>query len=197
MTPMQEVIEIKRKQFVVLEKLGEHSYKVQRKNDIYFLKKYDNKEAFNDFVQKQHRLKITAIDIPKVYLFDKNQMISVVDFIEGPTMLDELLKGDINNEEVFRLLFQSEWYMRREKIRIDFRPENFKFTGKKLVYLPFKYTNFEANYNFTMKDLRLWFPTKEFAEYIKIKGFSFDEKRIGSEYATNKQIALYTVKYYI
>lgn len=194
---MQEVIEIKRKQFVVLEKLGEHSYKVQRKNDIYFLKKYDNKEAFNDFVQKQHRLKITAIDIPKVYLFDKNQMISVVDFIEGPTMLDELLKDDINNEEVFRLLFQSEWYMRREKIRIDFRPENFKFTGKKLVYLPFKYTNFEANYNFTMKDLRLWFPTKEFAEYIKTKGLSFDEKRIGSEYATNKQIALYTVKYYI
>ena len=194
---MQEVIEIKRKQFVVLEKLGEHSYKVQRKNDIYFLKKYDNKEAFNDFVQKQHRLKITAIDIPKVYLFDKNQMISVVDFIEGPTMLDELLKGDINNEEVFRLLFQSEWYMRREKIRIDFRPENFKFTGKKLIYLPFKYTNFEANYNFTMKDLRLWFPTKEFAEYIKVKGLSFDEKRIGSEYATNKQIALYTVKYYI
>ena len=127
---MQEVIEIKRKQFVVLEKLGEHSYKVQRKNDIYFLKKYDNKEAFNDFVQKQHRLKITAIDIPKVYLFDKNQMISVVDFIEGPTMLDELLKDDINNEEVFRLLFQSEWYMRREKIRIDVRPENFKFTGK-------------------------------------------------------------------
>ena len=194
---MQEVIEIKRKQFVVLEKLGEHSYKVQRKNDIYFLKKYDNKEAFNDFVQKQHRLKITAIDIPKVYLFDKNQMISVVDFIEGPTMLDELLKGDINNEEVFRLLFQSEWYMRREKIRIDFRPENFKFTGKKLVYLPFKYTNFEANYNFTMKDLRLWFSTKEFAEYIKTKGLSFDEKRIDSEYATNKQIALYTVKYYI
>ena len=81
---MQEVIEIKRKQFVVLEKLGEHSYKVQRKNDIYFLKKYDNKEAFNDFVQKQHRLKITAIDIPKVYLFDKNQMISVVDFIKVP-----------------------------------------------------------------------------------------------------------------
>ena len=193
---MQEVIEIKRKQFVVLEKLGEHSYKVQRKNDIYFLKKYDNKEAFNDFVQKQHRLKITAIDIPKVYLFDKNQMISVVDFIEGPTMLDELLKGDINNEEIFRLLFQSEWYMRREKIRIDFRPENFKFTGKKLVYLPFKYTNFEANYNFTMKDLRLWFPTKEFAEYIKIKGLSFDEKRIGSEYATNNQIAFYTVTYY-
>ncbi len=57
---MQEIIEIKRKQFVVLEKLGEHSFKVQRKNDIYFLKKYDNKEDFNKFVERQHRLKITA-----------------------------------------------------------------------------------------------------------------------------------------
>lgn len=193
---MQEIIEIKRKEFVVLEKLGEHSYKVQRKNDIYFLKKYTNKDEFNYFVEKQHRLKITAIDIPKVYLFDKNQMISVVEFVEGPTMLDVLLKEDIKDEEVYRLLFEAEWLMRREKLRIDFRPENFKFTGKKLVYLPFKATIFEANYNFTMKDLRLWFPTKEFAEYVKLKGLTFDESRIGNEYATNKQIALYTVKYY-
>ena len=194
---MQEIIEIKRKQFVVLEKLGEHSFKVQRKNDIYFLKKYDNKEDFNKFVERQHRLKITALDIPKVYLFDKNQMISVVAFIEGPTMLDELLKGEITNEEIYRFLFQDEWYMKREKLKIDFRPENFKFTGKKLVYLPFEVTNRDLNYNFSMNDLRLWFHTKEFAEYVRAKGIAFDDSKIGNEYATNKQIALYTVKYYM
>lgn len=194
---MKEIIEIKRKEFEVLEQLGERTYKVTRKGKIFFLKKYSNKEEFNDFVEKQHRLKITAIDIPKVYLFDKNQMISVVDFIEGPTMLEELLKGDIQNEEIYRLLFADEWYGRREKLRIDFRPENFKFNGKKLIYLPFKYTNFESGYNFGMKDLRLWFPTKQFEEYVRLKGIDFDSNRIGNEYAVNKQIALLTVKYYI
>ncbi len=194
---MKEIIEIKRKEFEVLEQLGERTYKVTRKGKVFFLKKYSNKEEFNDFVEKQHRLKITAIDIPKVYLFDKNQMISVVDFIEGPTMLEELLKGDIQNEEIYRLLFADEWYGRREKLRIDFRPENFKFNGKKLIYLPFKYTNFESGYNFGMKDLRLWFPTKQFEEYVRLKGIDFDSNRIGNEYAVNKQIALLTVKYYL
>jgi len=194
---MTEIIEIKRKEFAVIEKIGERSYKVERKGKFFFLKKFENKEDFQKFVSNQHRLKITALDTPKLYLFDKNQMISVVDFIEGPTVLETLLEEDIKNEEIYRILLNVEWCMRREKMRIDFRPENFKFDGKKLYYLPFKYTNFESDYNFVNKDLRLWFPTKQFAMYVKTKGLSFDESRIGNEYATNKQIALMAVKYYM
>ena len=194
---MTEIIEIKRKEFAVIEKIGERSYKVERKGKFFFLKKFENKEDFQKFVSNQHRLKITALDTPKLYLFDKNQMISVVDFIEGPTVLETLLEEDIKNEEIYRILLNYEWCMRREKMRIDFRPENFKFDGKKLYYLPFKYTNFESDYNFVNKDLRLWFPTKQFAMYVKTKGLSFDESRIGNEYATNKQIALLAVKYYM
>lgn len=194
---MKEIISIKRKDFEVLETLGEHSFKVERHGKIFFLKKYDNKDKFNDFIKKSHRLKITAIDTPKVYMFDKDQMISVVEFIEGPTMLEYLSKEDINNEEIYRLLMLIEWYGRREKIRIDFLPENFIFTGKKLVYLPYTFKDFEQGYNFNLKDIRYWFPTKELAAYIKSKGLSFDDKRIGNEYAVNKQIALMVVKYHM
>ena len=194
---MKEIIEIKRKEFEVLEKMGEHSFKVQRKNKIFFLKKYDNKDAFNAFVDQYRRLKITAMDIPKCYLFDKNLLISVVDFIEGDNIFDLLLREDIKNEEIYKFLFQDEWYMRREKLRIDFHPENFKFDGKKLYYLPYKYGKFEPDYDFNMKDLRLWFPTKQLSAYVKNKGYDFDDSRIGNEYATNKQIALMAVKYYL
>ena len=194
---MKEIISIKRKDFEVLETLGEHSFKVERHGKIFFLKKYDNKDKFNDFIKKSHRLKITAIDTPKVYMFDKDQMISVVEFIEGPTMLECLSKEDINNEEIYRLLMLIEWYGRREKIRIDFLPENFIFTGKKLVYLPYTFKDFEQGYNFNMKDIRYWFPTKELSAYVKSKGLSFDDKRIGNEYAVNKQIALMVVKYHM
>ena len=194
---MKEIISIKRKDFEVLETLGEHSFKVERHGKIFFLKKYDNKDKFNDFIKKSHRLKITAIDTPKVYMFDKDQMISVVEFIEGPTMLEYLSKEDISNEEIYRLLMLIEWYGRREKIRIDFLPENFIFTGKKLVYLPYTFKDFEQGYNFNLKDIRYWFPTKELAAYVKSKGLSFDDKRIGNEYAVNKQIALMVVKYHM
>ena len=194
---MKEIIEIKRKEFEVLEKLGEHSFKVQRKGKTFFLKKYDNKDSFNRFVDQYRRLKITALDIPKCYLFDKNLLISVVDFIEGDNMFDVLIKEDIKNEEVYRCLFLAEWYMRREKLRIDFSPENFVFNGKKLYYLPYSFGKFEADYDFNMKDLRLWFPTKQLSNYVKSKGIEFDDSRVGNEYAINKQIALLAVKYYI
>lgn len=194
---MTEIIEIKRKEFEVLEQIGEHSFKVSRKDKIYFLKKYTNKDDFKRFVDNQHRLKITAIDIPKVYLFDKNQMISVVEFIEGKTMLEVLAEGDITNENIFKALYLAEWYMRREKMRIDFHPENFIYTGKKLVFLPFEYGSFEPNYNFVNKDLRWWFPTKEFKEYAESKGYSPNPSRFTNEYLVNKQMALMTVKYYV
>ncbi|MBO4856447.1 MAG: hypothetical protein J5511_03655 [Bacilli bacterium] len=194
---MKEIIEIKRKEFEVLEKLGEHSYKVKRKDKIYFLKKYDNKDSFNQFVEQYRRLKITAMDIPKCYLFDKNLLISVVDFIEGDNIFEILLKEEIKNEEIYKNLFLAEWYMRREKLRIDFHPDNFIFNGKKLYYLPYKFGKFEPNYDFNMNDLRLWFITKQFAQYAKSKGIDFDDSRVGNEYATNKQIALMAVKYYM
>ena len=194
---MKEVISIKRKDFEVLEHLGEHSFKVERHGKIFFLKKYDNKDKFNEFVKNSHRLKITAIDVPKVYMFEKDQMISVVEYIEGNTMLEELSKADITNEEIYRLLMLIEWYGRREKVRLDFHPEFYKFHGKKLVYLPYIFTTFEPNYNFNMNDIRLWFPTKELCSYVKSKGLPFDENRIGNEYAINKAIALMVVKYHM
>ena len=194
---MTETIDIKRKQFIVLEHLGEHSFKVERNGKIYFLKKYKNRDYFDEFVSAYRRLKITALDIPKLYLFDKNLLISVVEFVEGPTIYQELLTRDIENEEIFRKLMQDEWCMRKEKIRIDFHPEFFKFDGKKLFYLPYIMGSFESNYNFALNDLRLWFPTRQFSEYARNKGDSFDDKRTGNEYAVNKQIALMTIKYYL
>ena len=194
---MTETIEIKRKEFVILKQLGEHSYKVERHGKTYFLKRYQNRGSFDQFVKNYKRLKITALDIPKLYLFEKNQMISVVDFIEGHTMLEELVEHDIENEGIYKILLQKEWYMRRERIRIDFHPDNFIFNGKKLFYLPYKMGAFESNYNFPMVDFRFWFATKQLASYARSMGFTFDDKRIGNEYAVNKQIALMAVKYYL
>lgn len=194
---MVETIEIKRKEFTILEHLGDNSFKVERHGKIYFLKKYKNRDYFDEFVKAYRRLKITALDVPKLYLFDKNQLISVVDYIDGPTIYEELLAHDIENEDIFKVLLQVEWCLRKEKIRIDFHPEYFKFDGKKLFYLPFIIGSFEAKYDFVMNDFRLWFPTRQFSSYAKSKGDSFDDSRTGNEYAVNKNIALMAVKYYL
>ena len=108
-----------------------------------------------------------------------------------------LVNDEIKDYLIYKLLLQDEWYMRREKLRIDFHPDNFKFDGKKLFYLPFQYGTFESGYNFVTKDIKWWFMTKEFKQYAESKGYSVDNSRIGNEYAVNKQIALLTVKYYM
>ena len=194
---MKETINIKRKEFVVIEKMGERSFKVERKGKIFFLKKYDRRDELEEFIKNSRRLKITALETPKVYMFDKDQLISVVDFIEGDNVLDLLLKHDSLDELIYKSILADEWYMRREKLKIDFAPNNFRFNGKKLVYLPFKTLPFEKGYNFTMKEFILLFYTKEFSKYVKSLGYSFDDSKIGNEYATNKQMALMAVKYYM
>ena len=194
---MKETINIKRKEFVVIEKMGERSFKVERKGKIFFLKKYDRRDELEEFIKNSRRLKITALETPKVYMFDKDQLISVVDFIEGDNILDLLLKDGTLDELIYKSILADEWYMRREKLKIDFVPNNFKFNGKKLVYLPFKTLPFEQGYNFAMKEFRLWFYTKEFSKYVKSLGYSFDDSKIGNEYATNNQMALMAVKYYM
>ena len=42
---MNEIIEIKRKEYEVIEQIGEHTFKVERKGQYYFMKKYEDDPA--------------------------------------------------------------------------------------------------------------------------------------------------------
>ena len=55
---MKEIIEIKRKEFEIVEKIGDKSYKVERKGKFYFLKKFDNdKKGFEKVIKNQEILR--------------------------------------------------------------------------------------------------------------------------------------------
>lgn len=195
MLNMQQ-IEIKRKFFDVIEKLGERSMKVQRKNDIYFLKDYgDDREGFDTFVDRLQKFKVCGVKTPEVYLYDKNQRIVVMDFIEGESMDEYLSKQDLN-DDLYKLLFDTYWLAKQDKIYLEFKPENFKFSSGKLFYLPFRYKKFVDNQSFLNKDLKFWFATEELENYILSRGLEFDHSRIKSEYEINKFMALMSIKYY-
>ena len=85
---MNEIIEIKRKEFEIIEQIGEHSFKAKRKDKLYFIKKYDHDPvAFEKFVEAEHRLRVSGVTNPKCYLYDKKTRIAVVDYIEGDNFL--------------------------------------------------------------------------------------------------------------
>ena len=193
---MREEIEVKRKVFTVIEQIGEHSYKVERKGQFFFLKKFeDNPKAFEAFQDAEHRLRVSGIVNPKCYLYDKKTMIAVIEYVEGDTCLEALLGGSLP-ETAIELLFKTFWYAKSDRLALDYRPDNFIFTNGKLYYLPFACDKFVDKESFINQDLRLWFFTKEFIRYCRAKGIDVDESHLKSDYEVNKSIALMTVKYY-
>lgn len=193
---MKEEIEVKRKVFTVEEQAGERSYKVERKGQFFFLKKFeDNEKDFEAFCDAEHRLRVSGVINPKCIVYDKKTRIAVTEFIEGNNCLEELLKGDLP-EVVIEQLFKTFWYARNDLIALDYRPDNFKFVNGKLYYIPFKVSKFVNKESFLQQDMRLWFFTKELIKYCHEKGIDIDETKLKSDYETNKNIALMTVKYY-
>ncbi|MCR5505444.1 MAG: hypothetical protein K6F07_00395 [Bacilli bacterium] len=193
---MEQTFEIKRKVFTVLEKINETAYKVERKNKIYYLRQFANREDFDAFLKICHRFSITAIDVPKVYYFDKSLFTVVLQYIEGESILDMLIKGDLD-EKFYEMIFKIEWYAHNEKMILDFHPDQFIYDGKKLYYIGFKYCAYNQKESFAMNDIKYWFYTKDFANYLSSKGLPVDNSRIGNEYAKNKEMALMACKYYL
>ena len=193
---MNEIIEIKRKEFEVIEQLGDRSFKAERKGNLYFIKKFeDDRKGFEDFVEAEHKLRVSGVTNPKCYLYDKKLRIVVVEYIEGDTCLEALLGGDLT-ETIIELLFKTFWYARTDCMALDYRPENFKFYNGKLYYLPFKVARFDSKEEFIQNDIRLWFFTKEFIKHCHSLGIDADQTHLKSDYELNKAIALMTVKYY-
>ena len=164
--------------------------------DKELLKKFENdKDGFESFEKSQLILKNSGIKIPKVYLWDKKTMIAVVEFIEGPTAFDILVKNDLE-EKYIEKVFKDLWYARTARIYLDFDPRNFFISGDDLIYWPFKYKNYDNKNDFLDRDYKLWIFTKEFAAFAKSLDYEVDTSRIKNDYEINKIMTLLGVKYY-
>ena len=193
---MNEIIEIKRKEFEVIEQIGERSFKVQRKGQFFFMKKFgDDNKGFEDFIDAEHRLRVSGVCNPKCYMFDKKLKIAIIEYVEGQTCLYSLLENELP-EVVIEQLFKTFWYAKSDRLALDYSPLNFKFVNGKLYYLPFAAGKYVSNESFVQRDIRLWFYTKDFIQYCHSLSLSTDQSRLKSDYETNKAIALMTVKYY-
>ena len=193
---MVEEIEIKRKVYQVVEQLSDHCFKVERKGTYYLLKKFDDdREGFDNFVDCEHRLRVSGVTNPKCFLYDKKIRWAIIEYIEGDNCLDLLKSGELS-EEVLQLMFRAFWYARNDRIALDMKPDNFVYANGKLYYMPFKVEKFTTNDNFVQHEIRLWFFTKDFVKYCHDKGIDVDQSKLKSDYETNKNIALMTVKYY-
>lgn len=193
-----EIFEIKRKIFDVIEKLGERSYKVERKGKIYFLKDFENdKKGFEQYVETESKLNCTGIAHPKIYAYDKNIRVVASEFIDGTTVCEDLMKEDLS-EQYFELVFKANWFIKKEKISINYDPRLWKLNNGKLFYLGPICGKFDENSSFEKVSMRLWFYSKDFAKFLVQNGLPVDRNRVPeNETGINKKMTLLVIKYYI
>ena len=193
-----EIFEIKRKVFEVIARLGERSYKVSRNGKTYFLKDFENdKDGFENYVRTESKLNGTGITHPRIYAYDKNILVVASEFVDGPTVCDDLMKEDLS-EQHFELVFKANWFVKKEKITINYDPRLWKLSNGKLYYLGVICGKFNEKSSFEKEGIFYWFYTKEFAKFLISNSLSVDRSRVPSNEAyTNKRITLTVVKYYI
>lgn len=194
---MEEII-FKNKPIKILEKLGNHHFKVSYKNKVFVIRDFNiDSDEFKNFLKYQKRLQISGVRIPKIKKIDKKNQLVLMEYVQGKSVFETLLTQDLG-EPYFQQIFEASWYADHEKITLDFYPHNWIMSDKNLLYyMPFNYADGiddKAPFKTTM--IKFWFFTKEFYEYAKSKGAIVDKSRLKDEYATNKQIVLTVVQYY-
>ena len=195
---MDKLIEIKRKEFEIIQQLGEHSFLATRKNKFYFIKDFANREnEFWTYVETEGKMNSTGIPHPKIYVYDKHLHIVATEFVSGDKITDLLIKEDLS-ELIIELIFKANWFSKRNKIALDWEPNNWIFDGNKLFYVGVVNQKYDPKMDFEKRGIRLWFYTRDFVSYLTKNGIRGDLSRIGdSEAQVNKKIALSVVKFYL
>ena len=191
-----ENIEIKKKTYQIIERINSYLLKVKDEDKEYLCYDFnDNKEGFFDFKFAYKRLKGCGLTLPIVYALDKKNYRALVELIEGATIFEELCNHDLD-EKVIEEVFNANYKARMNRLRLDFDPHKFIYKNEKLYYLPFTFTSYIRDEDFTQKELRLWFYTNEFKKLLIDSGLPIDQSRLKNEYERNKEIVLLVVKYF-
>ena len=191
-----ENIKIGFKTFEVKEELKENTYKAYRKNKVYFVRMFPNDlKGYNHYLNLRMKFKNNGVKHPKIVAKDNKKMIVVSEYIDGPTVMDLLIKSDLD-EKIYEKMFLMTYIAKIEHKTLNYDPELYRFDGNELYYLGTELFDYKEENKFIDKGIRLWFYTREFSELLIEKGLPINKDRIKQDFAINKQIVLMTCKYY-
>lgn len=193
---MIEEILVKKNTYKVEEELNSFSLLVSKDDKKYVVYNFTGQYiAFDNFKFAAKRLKNCGIITPKVLEIDKKNYRVLAEYIEGPTAFEMIAENELE-DSILEQVFNNNFRARYNHLRLDFNPEKFRIRDGKLIYMPFTFTKYIREEDFTEKEIRLWFYTKEFVEELRKIGLPQNDKRLMNEFQRNKQIVLTVVKYF-
>ena len=189
-------ITVKHHELEIIEIISNNSFKCTYKNKEYFVKKYDlekseSRSRFNGAVKFQK----SAVNTPKLLLVDKKQGILVFEWLEGTLVSDYILDHDFD-ENIYRQIFQNSYMARAMKLNLDFSLNQWMLVNNKLFYVSDFCDDYRPENDFTKKQLRLWFLSKDLSKFYENTGVLFDKNRVKDDFTINKEMVLMTCKFY-
>ena len=188
-------LKIKHRLFEVVEE-REDFVLATYKNKTYEITKYEPKSKEGDaLAYLTKRISTSGIKSPKLFLIDKRQGYIVREHLEGVTIMELISKEDLS-EDIYSQLFQIAYLAKISRMTLNYEIDNWLLVDNVLYYTLPDFIMYNENKDLVNKYIRLWFVTKELADFLSKHGLSIDKSRIKEELVINKQIVLTTVKYY-
>ena len=190
------VLKIKHREFEIVQIIKDDVFKCERKDKIYFIKKYnlekaECRERFNNVIKISH----SSVTQPKLKLVDKKNGYVVKEYVEGTLMSDYILDHDFD-ENIYRQIYMNSYMARVIGIYLDYSLNSWMLVGDTLYYVGDFCDKFTPEKDFTKSGMTMWFMTKDLVNYYEKNGILFDKSRIKEEFVVNKEMVLMTCKYY-
>lgn len=204
-----ETYSIKKRTYLILSPIEsdyeiDESYLVSRDDKKYVLTFV--KDDFDYDLSGTKRFKLirrdikdlthSSIEVPKLIDIDKRNNVYVKEYVEGKTILDEIIEKDLN-EKIIETIFDYSFYARMFNKSLDFHPKNFVILENgKIKYKYYRVRNYDAKKNFEFTYLRYYLYSDELVNYLKKNNLPYDMKRKKEERRVNKETLLLACKYH-
>ena len=189
-------IKIKHRIFEKVKDLTDDSFLATYKGQEYEVFKFDYKtEAGDALMYSLMRIKNAGIKAPKLFWIDKKAGYAVREYLQGESVM-ELISRENIPEDLYRQLFLNEYFAKVNKMTLNYEPDKWIIKDGTLYYMLPQFIIYNEEKDLVKKYLRLWFPTKELAQFLANHNLSFDRTRLKEELATNKEMVLMVCKFY-
>ena len=190
------IVKIKHRDFEIIEEVNENTFIANFKNKQYVLTKFEPKTHEADLLTYSFkRIDSSPIRSPRLLFTDKKAGYVVREKIDVENMADYLAEKDLP-ENLLDQLFKNAYFARMAVMTIDYSPLSWGVKDDELFYMGDNFIPYCKEKDLIDKYIRLWFNTRELAEFLKNNGRFYDKTRIKDEYLVNKEIVLMACKYY-
>ena len=189
-------IKIKHRIFEKVKDLTDDSFLATYKGLEYEVFKFDYKTEVGDaLMYSLMRIKNAGIKAPKLFWIDKKAGYAVREYLQDESVM-ELISIENIPEDLYRQLFLNEYLAKVNKMTLNYEPDKWIIKDGTLYYMLPQFIIYNEEKDLVKKYLRLWFPTKELAQFLANHNLSFDRTRLKEELATNKEMVLMVCKFY-